>query len=455
MHFQNLIGKEARAVEMQHHGGIEKNQCKWVDGAGVDDIGVVCSRRYAKSILLQAYLECLNTVCHSKQRDNGSTPRMQTKLVKMLTSKTKLPDYADAYKFCSALWDELSLALIESQGSSVALPKKEELSLMQGHEVILRLALLADFYRYQKEDLALNREESTARLCAIRANVFKFLTGVWDVQPDQESPTITHSSNQGHVAGLQRDHPYTDEPSDRSYSTSGGVQYPTPPTPETDRTLSVILHESTTPITTQSDVKVSTTPRQLSTKGYSRKRKHGSLVCDKVGVDKPKGTSCLQATGRSSYGEDSVSWAKYSFSTRRKSYYAKLVRAFQVGKTVGHPMLTLHSEWGLSCYYNLAVSYTTDQQLEMAAACLPELRQAVDIIHRVHFHKLSELKLECQMLLYAVLNCHINWVDHNHKQILIVPDSPVITLLPRRLCYIHITERNTLRSSIENSEITG
>lgn len=196
MHFQNLIGKEARAVEMQHHGGIKKIRCKWVDGAGVDDIGVVWSRRYAKSILLQVYLECLNTVCHSKQRDNGSTPRMQTKLVKMLTSKTKLPDYADAYKFCLALWDELSLALIESQGSSVALPKKEELSLMQGHEVILRLALRADFYRYQKEDLALNREESTARLCAIRANVFKFLTGVWDVQPDQESPTITHSSNQ-------------------------------------------------------------------------------------------------------------------------------------------------------------------------------------------------------------------------------------------------------------------
>ena len=69
-------------------------------------------------------------------------------------------------------------------------------------------------------------------------------------------------------------------------------------------------------------------------------------------------------------------------------------------------------------------TYTTDQPLELAAACLPELRQAVDIIHSEHFHKLSELKPECQMLLYAVLNCYINWVDHNHKQILLVPGQP-------------------------------
>lgn len=28
------------------------------------------------------------------------------------------------------------------------------------------------------------------------------------------------------------------------------------------------------------------------------------------------------------------------------------------------------------------------------------------------------------MLLYAVLNCHINWIDHNHKQILLMPGQP-------------------------------
>lgn len=123
-------------------------------------------------------------------------------------------------------------------------------------------------------------------------------------------------------------------------------------------------------------------------------------------------------------GEASIKWTKLSFSVKRKSYQAKLIRAFQVVKSVGHPMLTLNSEWGLSCYYKLAVSYTTDQPLEMAAACLPELRQAVDIIHSEHFQKLRELPLGSQMLLYAVLNCHINWVDHNHKQILLIPGQP-------------------------------
>ncbi|KAJ7984117.1 hypothetical protein DPEC_G00364010 [Dallia pectoralis] len=111
-------------------------------------------------------------------------------------------------------------------------------------------------------------------------------------------------------------------------------------------------------------------------------------------------------------------------SASRRSYYAKLVRAFQVVKTCGHPMLTLNFEWGLSCYYKLAVAYTTDRPLEMAAACLPELRQAVDLIHSERFQKLSELRIECQMLLYGVLNCHINWVEHNHKQILLVPGQP-------------------------------
>lgn len=123
-------------------------------------------------------------------------------------------------------------------------------------------------------------------------------------------------------------------------------------------------------------------------------------------------------------GTDSIKWSRFSFSSQRKSYYAKLVKAFQVVKTVGYPMLILNSEWSLSCYYKLAVAYTTDRPLEMAALCLPELREAVDIIHGEHFQKLSELKPECQMLLYAVLNCHINWVDHNHRMILLVPGQP-------------------------------
>lgn len=174
---------------MQDHGRLEKHRRKWVCGAGVDDAGIVWSRSYAKSILLQAYLECLNTVCHSKQRDSGSTPRLQTKLVKMLTSKTTSSDCDDAYKFCLDLWDELSLALIESQESSAVLPSKEELCQMQGHEDMIRLALLADFYRYQKEDLALNKE-SAEKLCPIRAKAFSFLTKGLDVRPERKPPKV-------------------------------------------------------------------------------------------------------------------------------------------------------------------------------------------------------------------------------------------------------------------------
>ncbi|MEQ2186743.1 hypothetical protein GOODEAATRI_031740 [Goodea atripinnis] len=60
----------------------------------------------------------------------------------------------------------------------------------------------------------------------------------------------------------------------------------------------------------------------------------------------------------------------------------------------------------------------------MSAACISQLREAVDIIHSKHFHKLTQLKPECQTLLSAMLNCHINWLDHNHRQIMFVPGEP-------------------------------
>ena len=154
------------------------------------------------------------------------------------------------------------------------------------------------------------------------------------------------------------------------------------------------------------------TDKRKSARGRTKSEPHGT------------NTPSSRPVEGSRKGKDSIRWSRFSFTTRKKSYYAKLIRAFQVVKTVGYPMLTLNSEWGLSCYYKLALAYTTDQPLEMAAACLPELREAVDIIHSEHYQKLSKLKRECQMLLYAVLNCHINWVDHNHKKILLVPGQP-------------------------------
>lgn len=409
---------------MQNHRRVDEYRREGTDadGAGIDDSGVVWSRRYAKSILLKAYLECLNAVCHSKQRD-GSAPTLQTKLVKMLTSKTKITARDEAYKFCLELWDELSLALIDPQGSSVMLPSKKELIDLQGHEVLIRLALLADFYRYQKEDLALNEEESMDKLCAIRAEALGFIRQRVFTQPRMSHPTTaTHLSNRLPIQQI------------------GGY---VPPTRESDTDSCLSLRGAGAPITPHGCV--ATGVRVPSTKGFSKTHKlkpgsPGSPACitkfergwkiknkrnvKTRGIDQKNETLCSKSTKQLKRGEDSIRWSRFSFSTRRKPYYVKLIRAFQVVKSVGHPMLTLNSEWGLSCYYKLAVAYTTDQPLELAAKCIPELHQALDIIHAEQFQKLTELKLTCQMLLYAVLNCHINWVDHNHKQIILMPGKP-------------------------------
>ncbi|KAE8280243.1 hypothetical protein D5F01_LYC20797 [Larimichthys crocea] len=187
---------------MQHHGRVEEHRRERVGGARVHDAGVVWSHRYAKSILLQAYLDCLNKVWHSKQRDESSTPRIQTQLVKMLTSKTGIADYREAYEFCVDLWDELSLALCESQGSSLVPPSRDELCQMQGSGAMIRLALLADFYRYLKEDLALNEEESSKKLCAIRAETFEIITASrLDARPVLHKITVIPVPT-GHLTGL-------------------------------------------------------------------------------------------------------------------------------------------------------------------------------------------------------------------------------------------------------------
>lgn len=439
MHFQDLVGEKVWTIEMQHHGGIEKNRREGVGRAGVDDTRVVWSRRYAKSILLQAYLECLSRACHSKSRENTSTPRIQTQIVKMLMAKTNLSECEDAYKLCSDLWDDLSLVLIGSQDFKVTFPNKEQLSRMEGREVMIRLAVLADFYRYQKEDLGLNEEESTEKLHTLRATAVDFLTNRLDIQPEPKRQSMTILTDQH----CYKDQQLTYQPTARAYThdLDGPLKY------NKDHALQTqdfvvgpfnSLHKTSIAITSQSNDTLTTLSRNLTSKDNKRKPKSipfESSTCKtelgKEGCNKPvKNVDVHKVINRkrkkvhSDSVGGSIRWQKLSFSMRKKSYDAKLIKAFQVVKTIGHPMLTLNSEWSLSCYYNLAVAYTTDQPLEMAAACLPELRQAVDIIHSEHFHKLRELKPECQMLLYAVLNCYINWVDHNHKQILLVPGEP-------------------------------
>lgn len=169
----------------------------------------------------------LSTVCHSKYRDNGYAAKMQTKIVKMLTSKTKITDCGDAYKFCLELWDDLSLALIESQDCSVVLPSKDQLARLQGHEVMVRLALLADFYRYQRDDLALNKEESTDKLCVIRSQAFRFLTKEKGVQPELEYPTVSLISNQNTFLQPLLNHQTTVESSDHSCCIHQPLNHPT------------------------------------------------------------------------------------------------------------------------------------------------------------------------------------------------------------------------------------
>lgn len=269
------------------------------------------------------------------------------------------------------LWDELSSALVESQGSGHALPSGDDLK-TRGGGAMVRLALLADFYRYLVEDLELNREELAEKLFAVRAKASEILAsegaGVRPVPSD-------HSSNE------------SDSPASVARPRGGSAP-------------------------------------KLGPRGA---RVHGSAKRRKVRIEETTKDNDENGSPekRPRYrGEDRVRWSKLCFSTLGKSYYTKLVKAFHVVKNTGYPMLTLGSEWGLSCYYKLAVAYTTDQPLELSAGCLPELRRAVDIIHSEHFQKLRELKPECQVLLYAVLNCHINWVDRNHKQILLVPGQP-------------------------------
>ncbi|KAE8277175.1 hypothetical protein D5F01_LYC25006 [Larimichthys crocea] len=256
---------------MQHHGRVDKHRCERVGGARVLDAGVVWSRRYAKSILLQAYLDCLDKVLHSKQRDERSTPRIQTQLVKMLTSKTRITGYREAYEFCVDLWDELSLALFESQGSSLVAPSRDELAQIQGSGAVIRLALLADFYRYLKEDLALNGEESSKKLCAIRSETFKILTASRpDVRPVFHEMTVI-SVPAAHLTGLDS-------------SVRDSLVRPTEP---------VGVYEAAVVITSQSCVAATELLKELSVKEPCEKpkskrksrRAHGSAKRRKTSVE--------------------------------------------------------------------------------------------------------------------------------------------------------------------------
>ncbi|KAK2821891.1 hypothetical protein Q5P01_021956 [Channa striata] len=247
----------------------------------------------------------------------------------MLTTKTKAPTAVTAgLELCLDLWDEgLSSVLAGPRGEGADrgerggdgnLPAACEMASMRGHEVLLRLALLADFYRYQAEDLLLDEVRSARKLFAIRREAFRLLCSCALIQQGQ------------------------------------GV-----------RPRRAASDPSTTPPRTDDAVEPGA--------GDLRERA------------RPRSPEPPAAR------EDSVKWSRFCFATRNKSYYAKLVRAFQTVKAVGHTMLTLNSEWALGCYYRLAAAYTCERPLEMAAACLPQLREAAAIVSLEQFHKLGSL----------------------------------------------------------------
>lgn len=323
------------------------------DIAGVDDATVVRSCRYAKGLILQVYLECLSSACHYKQKEKDSSSALKSELLKCLSSKNRVSVSDDTKQLCLSVWSTLSQALVDRTGQ---LPNDSVVFLMPGGESLLRLAMLADFYSFQKQVLCLDEDQAEHKLKLVTCEALKFLKSRYSTTP----PTALR----------------------RSEVNGSGVPL---------INLEAGCHATTTRTT---------------------------LVPELEAV----------YTGES---EDPVKWSKLAYTVRRKSYRSKLINAFQAVKTLGHPAVTLASEWELSCYYKLALAYTTDTPFETAAGCIPGLREFVKPFHSEHVRQLRQAPPEAQKLLYAVLNCHINWIDHNHKQILLVPGAPDPSVSPR------------------------
>nr|BBA49191.1 hypothetical protein ORF44-like [Oryzias latipes] len=366
---------------MQRDGRSEEHGCESFHGARVSDGGVVRSGCHAKAALVQAYLECLHNhaVCHNKIRQGSrDSSSVRAQLVRLLTSKAKAPveDYGEAYSLCSNLWDStLRPALVGSDGlfGEGTVPDCDELSKLRGREAMLRVALLVDFYRFQAEDLFFDESHSSHKALALRLEAFRLISD----QRAEGSSVVRPPSREKSGAPLDGEA----GPQAKSRRSRAGLG-----ANERGRRVTRVLRTAS-PFAT-----LRTTSAPLS----SRPEGDGS-------------------------SEDPVKWSRFCFAPRRRSYHCKLVRAFQCVKASGHSMLALNSEWPLSCYYRLAAAYTTDRPLEMAAACIPQLREAADMISREQFGQLRSQSPERRMLLYAVLSCHINWIDYNHKQILLAP----------------------------------
>lgn len=311
--------------------------------------------------------------------------------MKLLTSKSKVQEHEDTIAFCLQLWDVLSQNLLEPGPLHLTAEptplKKEQLVQLEGYAAILRLSILADFYRFQAEDLIMNVDECRKKLQMVRAEARRYLMEHRGLQQStlSKSRAESHAYIQGGTKRPSHLKDYGESPNFQALFASNRENSACSPT------------------------------------GTHKSSKSVTLLCTVTKKFKESGANAVSAHN----WEDEIRWSRLTFSAQRRSYSAKMIKAFQVVKAVGQPMLLIESEWGLSCYYKLASAYSTSHPLELSAACIPQLREAVEIIHQELFYKLAQLNPNCQMLLYGILNCHVNWLDHNHRQIVFVPEEPI------------------------------
>ena len=242
--------------------------------------------------------------------------------MKLLMCKTNAPACENAYEVCLFLWDDLAAALtLEEEGCCANwMPSRETVSESGNKKTLLRLGLLAHFYRYLCRNLSLNTPHHVTKLCRVRGEARLFCMGS------------------------------------------------APP----------------------------------------------SQICSEKGVSKSIPIKHWR-----------IKWHALSFVKRKRSYHNKLIKAFQTVKQVGYMGLAKSDqELKLSCYFRLAMAYTTDSPLELVAAYMPWLKSAVELINREDFAELSKCDESVLTELYAVLNCHMNWIRPAHEQVLLVPGHP-------------------------------
>lgn len=256
---------------------------------------------------------------------------VKSELIKLLSTKAKIGNCREANNLCLTLWRTLSSSLIECSGVSFLSDKSTVLQLADHKNIVLRLALLADFYIFQKDVLGFDRDQAGHKLSLIRSETLKFLEN-----------------------------------------------HTTPPSP-VGRPPAPVCRGRPTEVRIFSSTKSHLRQiwaRQPRARRKSRDSRGGR---DKRHRSGNPGTRPFLQESHNGHETDLVKWSRLTYSARHKSYHTKLINAFQVVKTVGHPTVMLGSEWDLSCYYKLALAYTTDTPLETAAGCIPKLRDTIEI----------------------------------------------------------------------------